>query len=108
MLDGQAAKQASIHDQILAMPDGYQMRVGERGLIMKLSSGEKQRMALARAHLKNPSTSKPKPKPHSSLIWRRSEQAFNDSCASIAITAIPGNSAPRTFGAALLTLAACT
>ena len=53
MLDGQAAKQASIHDQILAMPDGYQMRVGERGL--KLSGGEKQRVALARAYLKNPS-----------------------------------------------------
>ena len=49
----QAAKQASIHDQILAMPDGYKMRVGERGL--KLSGGEKQRVALARAFLKNPS-----------------------------------------------------
>lgn len=35
------------------MPDGYKMRVGERGL--KLSGGEKQRVALARAFLKNPS-----------------------------------------------------
>lgn len=49
----QAAKQAAIHEQILAMPDGYKMRVGERGL--KLSGGEKQRVALARAFLKNPS-----------------------------------------------------
>ena len=48
----QAAKQASIHEQIMAMPDGYNMRVGERGL--KLSGGEKQRVALARAFLKNP------------------------------------------------------
>ena len=53
MMFMQAAKQASIHEQILAMPDGYKMRVGERGL--KLSGGEKQRVALARAFLKNPS-----------------------------------------------------
>ena len=42
--------QAAIHDQIMAMPDGYATLVGERGL--KLSGGEKQRVALARAFLK--------------------------------------------------------
>ncbi|HZH43617.1 MAG TPA: ABC transporter ATP-binding protein/permease [Lysobacter sp.] len=47
-----AAKAAHIHEFILAMPDGYQTEVGERGL--KLSGGEKQRVAIARALLKNP------------------------------------------------------
>lgn len=41
-----AARQARIHDQIMAMPDGYDTVVGERGL--KLSGGEKQRVAIAR------------------------------------------------------------
>lgn len=48
----QAAQLAHIHAFILAMPDGYQTRVGERGL--KLSGGEKQRVAIARTILKNP------------------------------------------------------
>ena len=47
-----AAKAAHIHDFIMALPDGYQSAVGERGL--KLSGGEKQRVAIARALLKNP------------------------------------------------------
>ncbi len=47
-----AAKLAHIHDFILAMPDGYQTVVGERGL--KLSGGEKQRVAIARTILKDP------------------------------------------------------
>eukprot|EP00891_Asterochloris_glomerata_P008475 jgi/Astpho2/8475/Aster-05520 len=47
-----AAREASIHDTITAMPDGYDTLVGERGL--KLSGGEKQRVALARAFLKSP------------------------------------------------------
>ena len=45
-----ARTQASIHEQVLAMPDGYNTIVGERGL--KLSGGEKQRVAIARAFLK--------------------------------------------------------
>ena len=47
-----AARMAHIHDFILAMPDGYRTMVGERGL--KLSGGEKQRVAIARTILKNP------------------------------------------------------
>jgi len=48
----QAAKDAQIHDFILALPKGYESIVGERGL--KLSGGEKQRVAIARTLLKNP------------------------------------------------------
>lgn len=48
-----AAKSAQIHDFIISLPDGYQTMVGERGL--KLSGGEKQRVAIARTLLKNPS-----------------------------------------------------
>ena len=47
-----AAKAAYIHDFIQSLPDGYQTMVGERGL--KLSGGEKQRVAIARTVLKNP------------------------------------------------------
>jgi ATP-binding cassette, subfamily B, heavy metal transporter len=47
-----AARGASIHDFILSLPKGYETRVGERGL--KLSGGEKQRVAIARTLLKNP------------------------------------------------------
>jgi ATP-binding cassette subfamily B protein len=48
----EAAKAAHIHDFISSLPDGYEARVGERGL--KLSGGEKQRVAIARAILKGP------------------------------------------------------
>ena len=47
-----AARLAAIHDFIASTPDGYQTRVGERGL--KLSGGEKQRVAIARTMLKRP------------------------------------------------------
>jgi ATP-binding cassette subfamily B protein len=46
------ARAASIHDFIDSLPDGYKTMVGERGL--KLSGGEKQRVAIARTLLKNP------------------------------------------------------
>jgi len=48
----EAARGAAIHDFILTLPDGYATRVGERGL--KLSGGEKQRVAIARTLLKDP------------------------------------------------------
>jgi ATP-binding cassette subfamily B protein len=48
----EAAKVAQVHDFVLRMPDGYDTRVGERGL--KLSGGEKQRVAIARTVLKDP------------------------------------------------------
>ncbi|KAF2276637.1 uncharacterized protein EI97DRAFT_432879 [Westerdykella ornata] len=47
-----ACRAASIHERILSFPEGYQTKVGERGL--RLSGGEKQRIAIARAILKNP------------------------------------------------------
>ncbi|MEM1383405.1 MAG: ABC transporter ATP-binding protein/permease [Pseudomonadota bacterium] len=47
-----AARAARIHDFVAALPDGYDTMVGERGL--KLSGGEKQRVAIARTILKNP------------------------------------------------------
>jgi len=47
-----AAKSAHIHDFILRLPKAYDTNVGERGL--KLSGGEKQRIAIARTLLKNP------------------------------------------------------
>jgi len=48
----EACRAASIHDKILGFPDGYNTKVGERGL--RLSGGEKQRVAIARTILKNP------------------------------------------------------
>jgi len=47
-----AARSAHIHDFIASLPDGYATQVGERGL--KLSGGEKQRVAIARTLLKDP------------------------------------------------------
>jgi ATP-binding cassette subfamily B protein len=48
----EAAKLARIHDFVASLPDGYESRVGERGL--KLSGGERQRVSIARTILKRP------------------------------------------------------
>ncbi len=48
----EAARLAQIHDFVMGLPEGYDSQVGERGL--KLSGGEKQRVAIARTLLKNP------------------------------------------------------
>jgi ATP-binding cassette subfamily B protein len=49
----EACRSAQIHHVIAALPDGYETVVGERGY--RLSGGEKQRLAIARVLLKNPS-----------------------------------------------------
>ena len=48
----EAARKAEIYDDILAMPDGFDTYVGERGTL--LSGGQKQRVSIARIFLKNP------------------------------------------------------
>lgn len=48
----EACRLAAIHDRILSFPDGYETNVGDRGV--RLSGGEKQRVAIARTILKNP------------------------------------------------------
>ena len=47
-----AARRAEIHEEIMAMPDGYDTYIGERGVM--LSGGQKQRVSIARVFLKNP------------------------------------------------------
>ncbi len=48
----EAARRAEIHEEIMAMPEGYDSYIGERGVM--LSGGQKQRVSIARVFLKNP------------------------------------------------------
>ena len=48
----EAAKQANAHEFVMALPDGYDTDIGQRGV--KLSGGQKQRLSIARVFLKNP------------------------------------------------------
>ncbi len=50
----EAAKMAEAHDFIMKLPDGYKTIVGEKGIRHDFSGGEKQRLSIARAFLKNP------------------------------------------------------
>ena len=79
-----AARGAAIHDFIMGLPDGYQTQVGERGL--KLSGGEKQRVAIARTILKNPAI----------LILDEATSALDSATEASIQDALGGVSAGRT------------
>ncbi|MFL5334103.1 MAG: ABCB family ABC transporter ATP-binding protein/permease [Geminicoccaceae bacterium] len=76
-----AARVAQIHDFIQSLPEGYATKVGERGL--KLSGGEKQRVAIARVMLKNPPVLVLDEA--TSALDSRTEQALQDALERVAV-----------------------
>ena len=76
-----AARVAQIHDFIRSLPEGYDTKVGERGL--KLSGGEKQRVAIARVMLKNPPVLVLDEA--TSALDSRTEQALQDALERVAV-----------------------
>ena len=78
-----AARAAAIHDHIASLPEGYETVVGERGY--KLSGGEKQRIAIARAILKKPAYP---------------DSGRGDQCLRYAVRAIDTRSLIAAFGRA--------
>ncbi len=79
-----AARLAQIHDFIMALPDGYETVVGERGL--KLSGGERQRVAIARTVLKAPSI----------LVFDEATSALDSQTEQDILTALKDVSQDRT------------
>jgi len=80
----EAAKQAQLHSFVESLPDGYDTKVGERGL--KLSGGEKQRVAIARAILKRPKI----------LIFDEATSALDSHSEQAILTALKNASAEHT------------
>lgn len=79
-----AAKQANAHDFIMALPDGYDTDIGQRGV--KLSGGQKQRLSIARVFLKNPPI----------LILDEATSALDNASEQAVQTALEALSADRT------------
>jgi len=83
-----ACRTASIHNTILGFPDGYDTMVGERGL--RLSGGEKQRVAMARAILKRPPVmlldeATSSLDSHTEKLIERELERMTDSCTTVSI-----------------------
>ena len=78
----EAAKRACCHDFIMALPDGYQTVIGESG--STLSGGEKQRISIARAILKDAATSSVDPENEQALLSAIEELTKNKTLISIA------------------------